>query len=124
VHMARLVQSLLDLSTAGGRVPSRTRVDVTRMARELAESLREPGRDVEFRVEGGLAADADPYLLRIALTNLLANAVKFTRTKPRAVIEVGSEDTEHGRALFVRDNGVGFEPARGQSQLFQPFVRL
>lgn len=124
-RMARLVQDLLEFSTAKRREPVRSRVDVTAMARDVGEELARGRADhaIELRVAPGLAADADPALLRIALANLIGNAVKFTRDVERPVIEVGREETEQGVAFFVRDNGAGFDPARA-SALFQPFSRL
>lgn len=124
-HMAKLVEDLLEFSTASGSEPTRARVDVTEIARDVGDDLvrRQSGRAIEITVAPGLHARADAGLLRIALTNLLGNAVKFTRNVPRARIEVGEEDTPEGPAFFVRDNGAGFEPARAGA-LFQPFSRL
>ncbi len=62
-------------------------------------------------------------MLRVALTNLLANAVKFTRTRDVAVIEVLHEVVYDHHLITIKDNGVGFEPAKG-SQLFGVFKRL
>ena len=125
LQMARLVQDLLDLSTAAGREPNRADVDVTALAKEVARDVRglDPARDVALRVQDGLKASADAHLLRVLLTNLLSNALKFTKRVPHAVIEVGAAETPHGRAFFVRDNGVGFEQAKA-NRLFQPFIRL
>ncbi|HET6404735.1 MAG TPA: PAS domain S-box protein [Candidatus Thermoplasmatota archaeon] len=124
LSMARLVQDLLDFSTAAGRQPARDEVDVTALARQVGdEYARLAQRPVEVRVQEGLVAHADAHLLRVALSNLLSNAFKFTRKVPHPRIEVGVEETEHGRAFFVRDNGIGLEPAHA-SRLFRPFTRL
>jgi light-regulated signal transduction histidine kinase (bacteriophytochrome) len=68
---------------------------------------------------------ADPALLRIVLTNLIGNAVKYTRTREHARIEIGAlADPPHGQAvLFVRDNGVGFDMEYA-GKLFGVFQRL
>jgi PAS domain S-box-containing protein len=125
LNMARLVQDLLDLSTAEGREPSRKDVDVTLLVRDVIREQRklDPKREIDFRVEEGMRASADGHLLRIAFTNLVANAIKFTRRSPHARVEVGREQTERGPAFFVRDNGVGFDPAEAP-RLFQPFSRI
>jgi PAS domain S-box-containing protein len=125
LRMARLVDDLLELSLANAREPRRARVDVTRMASDVAKEISssEAKRDVDVRVEPGLEAEADPQLLRVAFTNLLSNAIKYTRDVPHAVIEVGRAATPRGSAFFVRDNGVGFDPERAQ-RLFEPFTRL
>jgi signal transduction histidine kinase len=125
LQMARLVQDLLDLSTAAGREPQRRDIDVTTLVRDVAEDARrfERDRDVELVVQEGMRAHADAHLMRVAFGNLMSNALKFTRREPRARIEVGEAQTPRGRAFYVRDNGVGFDPAQA-SRLFRPFVRL
>src|SRR5262249_40882633 len=74
-------------------------------------------------VEDGLVAEADARLLEIALTNLLANAWKFTGKRERARIELTSRSAEHPTTYVVRDNGVGFD-AMSASKLFGVFQRL
>lgn len=120
-RMNGLIEALLELSRVSRAPVEQACVDVTAVAREIGAELRErdPSRKVTFVVEEGLAVDADPRLLRAALTNLLDNAWKFTSKNEHATIEVGSSDGE----LFVRDDGAGFEMARA-ARLFAPFQRL
>jgi two-component system, chemotaxis family, sensor kinase Cph1 len=61
--------------------------------------------------------------VKLVFANLLANAVKFTRRQPVAVIEVGSRITDGQLTIFVRDKGVGFDP-RYADKLFAVFQRL
>jgi signal transduction histidine kinase len=110
-------------------------VDVTALGREVADQLTStltstaPDRALRIEVEDGLDADADPVLLRIALENLMGNAVKYSATRTESLIELaraaGSDGAaETGEATFVvRDNGVGFEPDQAH-RLFQPLTRL
>ena len=66
---------------------------------------------------------ADPALLHQVFANLLSNALKFTRRRPDAIIEVGSLDQDGRRVYYVRDNGVGFD-MRYADKLFGVFQRL
>ncbi|HFB98859.1 MAG TPA: PAS domain-containing sensor histidine kinase, partial [Bryobacterales bacterium] len=71
----------------------------------------------------GIAARADPNLLRVALQNLLDNAWKYTRVREHAHIEFGVLDEGGRQVFYVRDDGVGFDP-RFADKLFRPFQRL
>jgi signal transduction histidine kinase len=123
-RMGDLIDALLDLSRIDRKAVRRAPVDVTALANTVVTVLRQsaPGREVEVQVSSGLVADGDDRLVQIVLENLLRNAWKFTRTQARARIEVGGRAPPDG-AFFVRDNGVGFDPAYA-GRLFQPFQRL
>jgi light-regulated signal transduction histidine kinase (bacteriophytochrome) len=68
-------------------------------------------------------AQADEFLIRSLLENLMSNAWKFTAEGTNGVIEIGMEQTDRGPAYYVRDNGIGFDPSHSAT-LFQPFLRL
>jgi PAS domain S-box-containing protein len=106
--MAGLIDDLLNLSRVARNEISRRPVDITELTHSVAAALNEahPGRNVEFVAAGGMRADADSRLLRIALENLLGNAWKFTRNRPDARIEIGSYWRAGELIYFVRDNGV------------------
>jgi len=81
-------------------------------------------RNIVWKIPPLPAVQADPAMLKLALANLLGNAVKFTRPRNPAQIEMGSAGAEDGRViLFVRDNGVGFDPQYAH-KLFGVFQRL
>lgn len=124
-RMARLIDDILGLSRAGRAEIRLQHVDLSAMAHDILAVLRksEPKRKAEFRIEEGLVVNADMHLLRSALENLLGNAWKFTGGRDVARIEVGSTEQDGERVYFVRDNGVGFNPAYAD-KLFFPFQRL
>ncbi|MEP7242371.1 MAG: ATP-binding protein [Gammaproteobacteria bacterium] len=124
-RMNRLIEDLLGLSKIVRAPMVKTTVDLTSMAREIAQQQRAsaPQRDAEFSIAPGLTAQGDAGLLRIALENLLANAWKFTSKREHARIEfTASVDAAGNRVYVVRDNGAGFDP-RYAAKLFGPFQR-
>ena len=123
--MEQLVQDLLELSTSTRKELERSQVDLSALAGTLLEALRraEPDRKVELRIAPGLSARADPGLMRVVFDNLLRNAWKFTSKLDLARIEVGSVKRDGSQAIFVRDNGVGFDMSAA-AKLFAPFQRL
>jgi len=125
-RMNGLIRDILDLSRVARADVARASVDVTSLARQIADNLRvaDPERDVEVIVEDSLVVDADPGLLRVVLENLLGNAWKFTSKRPKAKIELGlSVDSAKRGAFFVRDDGAGFDMTYVK-RLFGPFQRL
>ncbi|HSK99767.1 MAG TPA: PAS domain S-box protein [Rubrobacteraceae bacterium] len=124
-RMGDLIDNLLYLSRLSRQEMRHERVDLSALARRIAEDLRhgEPGRSVRFVVGDGLSATGDPGLLKVALENLLGNAWKFTSREPEAVIEFGVLEREGKLVCYVRDNGVGFDEAYAD-KIFHPFQRL
>jgi signal transduction histidine kinase len=124
-HMGALIDDMLRLSRITRDEMSPRSVDLTALARSVVDDLRahEPHRKVEFESNGALPARADERLLRIALTNLLGNAWKFTRTREPAHVSFGGETRDGEAVFFVKDNGVGFDMQYAQ-KLFGAFQRL
>jgi signal transduction histidine kinase len=126
--MGRLIDALLEFARLG-RQPLRTRpVELDDLVSQVIEELRANagGRSIEFAVGKLGTAVADPALLKQVLANLLGNAVKFTREKNPAVVEVGCrKDADAGAAsvYYVKDNGAGFD-MRFSEKLFGVFQRL
>jgi light-regulated signal transduction histidine kinase (bacteriophytochrome) len=99
-------------------------VDLSSMAMSVLSELQDahPKRDVTVVVAPGLIVEADSALLHVVLTNLLANAWKFTSRHETARIEVGAVDDDGKRAFFVKDDGAGFDPVKAE-HLFGAFQR-
>lgn len=124
-RMGRLIDDLLGLSRVTQSDLRLGEVDLSGIACELVAEIkdREPAREVSFRAESGMSVRGDPGLLRAALTNLLENAWKFTGKRAQAQIEFGRSIMDGETVYFVRDNGVGFDPAYAK-KLFAPFQRM
>jgi signal transduction histidine kinase len=124
-NMGTLIDDMLLLSRLTRDEMSPRSVDLTALARSVVDELRahEPQRKVEFESNGALPARADERLLRIALTNLLGNAWKFTRSRNPAHVSFGGETRDGEAVFFVKDDGVGFDMRYAQ-KLFGAFQRL
>jgi light-regulated signal transduction histidine kinase (bacteriophytochrome) len=124
-RMGRMVDELLELSRTSRRELSTQLTGLGSLVAEVLEELKPEleDRQIEWRIGELPFADCDPALTRQIFANLLANAVKFTRQRTPAVIEVGQAMSEGQTALFVRDNGVGFS-MKYADKLFGVFQRL
>lgn len=125
-HMAQLIDDMLNLSRVSRSHMSIQQVNLSDIAREIADDLTEaqPSRDVEFVIQKGLKVHGDAHLLRVVLENLLRNAWKFTSLHPTARIEFGAlPQQQDAPVYFVRDDGAGFDMKYVQ-KLFGAFQRL
>lgn len=124
-RMAELIDELLELSKVSRTELHREQVDMTALAEGVVSDLRarEPWRVVEVEIERGLVGWVDKSLMKTVLENLIGNAWKFTAKQRAAQIEMGSVSLRGQRGWFVKDNGVGFDPAFSD-RLFKPFQRL
>jgi PAS domain S-box-containing protein len=124
-HLGELMDALMSLSQIGRDELELHDVDLSAIARDVADALREsdPDRPVDFEIEEGLVARGDAALCEIVVQNLLGNAWKFSAGETPALIRFTLR-RENGRRVFcVSDNGVGFEPEYA-GKLFTPFERL
>jgi signal transduction histidine kinase len=123
--MGRLIEDLLAYSRVGRAALDRDMVDVAAMVEEIVERERQlaPSRCIDLVTDALTPVWADPFLLRQALANVLGNAVKFTRPREVARIEVSGRRAGEVVELMVRDNGVGFD-TRYRHKLFGVFERL
>jgi PAS domain S-box-containing protein len=124
-RMSQLIEALLELSRVGRTTPQVRPVDLGALVRAALDELRprDDARPIEFVLGALPMVSGDPRLLRQLFDNLLDNAIKFTRDMPAPRIEVGSEQHNGDLVVFVRDNGVGFDPQYA-ARLFHVFHRL
>ena len=123
--MGWLIDDLLNLSRLSRAAMARERVDLTVIARRIADRLRasSPDRQADFVLADGLVAFGDERLLTVVIENLLGNAWKFTEKREKAVIEFGVEQRGDEKVFFIEDNGSGFDMTY-VDKLFKPFQRL
>jgi len=124
--MGNLIDDLLAFSRIGRAEAHKTMVSLQQLVQEAQSEVAQEtdGRNINWKIGKLPACYGDRSMLRLALVNLIANAVKFTRTRPQAEIEI--ESTNHNPdqiVVFVRDNGVGFD-MKYVNKLFGVFQRL
>ncbi len=123
--MGLLVDELLNLARVGRHALSLKPSRLNSIVEEVIAILQpeSDGREVEWNIADLPEVECDPVLVRQVFQNLLANALKFTRPRAQAVIEVSCKD-ENGQPVFmVRDNGLGFS-MKYVDKLFGVFQRL
>ncbi len=124
-RMTSIIDDLLSLSRIGQEALQVTRVDLSRLAREVAADIADTEADcrADWQIADEVEAWADAALLRLALDNLMRNAWKYSSKAEKPSIRFGSREDNGKQVYFVRDNGVGFDMASAKN-LFGPFVRL
>jgi len=139
-RMGQLIDALLQLSRITRADLTRETFDMCEVARAVVSELEtstlanghnpaeadparilSPANPVHFEIAPGPEAYGDPKLTRVALENLIANAVKFSSKVPEPVVEIGWDPKSS--AWFVRDNGAGFDMFYAD-KLFNAFNRL
>jgi signal transduction histidine kinase len=125
-RMGNLIDDLLAFSRIGRLETRKTEIDLKRLVNEVVSEIMQDtkGRDIAWKIGALPVCYGDPSMLRLVVINLVSNAVKFTRTRTPAEIEIGhvaqnKKDVE----MFVRDNGAGFD-MRYVDKLFGVFQRL
>ena len=133
-NMGVLMDGLMELSRLSTVSMQSVPVELGSLVHEVCDVIRanQAEREIEWRIAQDFpVVQADGDLLRQALQHVVGNALKFTKPREQAVVELGwelspdaAEPAGIGQiTLFVRDNGVGFNPAM-QSKLFRVFQRL
>lgn len=123
--MGRLIDDLLTFSRLSRAPLKKQKVDTARIVRTTLDELQHERatRSVDLRIDSLPDCVADPALLKQVWVNLLSNALKYSRKRESAVIEIGCTRENEKNTYFVRDNGAGFD-SRYAHKLFGVFQRL
>jgi light-regulated signal transduction histidine kinase (bacteriophytochrome) len=125
-RMGVLIDDLLAFSRIGRAETNKTEVKLDQLVDDVVAEIRQgvSGRAIIWKIARLPACHGDRAMLRVALVNLISNAVKFTRARKPAEIEIGCRDGAHSDVeIFVKDNGAGFD-MQYQNKLFGVFQRL
>jgi PAS domain S-box-containing protein len=124
-QMGRLIDDLLAFSRVGRAELRLVPVNLNNLVIEARRELQteSAGRSVQWHVAPLPEVRGDPAMLRQVLINLISNALKYSRPRSPAVIEISASSTATEEVISVRDNGVGFDPAYAH-KLFGVFQRL
>jgi len=123
--MGQLIDDLLAFSRMGRAQLSKSRLDMNVLIREIWKDVigNDTDRRIDFRILELPPGLGDPGLIRQVLTNMLANAVKFTKIREETVIEAGGYVKDDENVYYIRDNGAGFD-MEYYGKLFGVFQRL
>ena len=124
-NMGSMVDDLLNLSRVARKELNLQVAGLSSLVEEVLKDLKPEVRDreTEWKIASLPFVECDPKLVKQVFVNLVSNAVKFTRTRPHAVIEVDQVNIDGQTVTYVRDNGVGFS-MKYSDKLFGVFQRL
>ena len=125
-RMGTLIDDLLAFSRIGRAETQKVLVSLEQLVKEVVAEFRQEtkGRDIAWKIGALPACYGDRSMLRLTIVNLVSNAVKFTRLRTQAEIEIGCVDGKRDEVeVFVRDNGAGFD-MQYANKLFGVFQRL
>jgi PAS domain S-box-containing protein len=125
-RMGNLIDDLLAFSRIGRVEQQNTLVSLAQLVREAITEVRQDteGRTIAWKIGALPDFYGDRSMLRLVMVNLISNAIKFTRKRPQAEIEIGcANGSAADLVVFVRDNGVGFD-MKYVNKLFGVFQRL
>jgi signal transduction histidine kinase len=125
-RMGNLIDDLLAFSRIGRAETKKTKVDLAQLVKEVVAEIGQDtkSREIAWKIGALPVCYGDRSMLRLVVVNLVSNAVKFTRIRTPAEIEIGCVDRNKKEVeVFVRDNGAGFD-MRYVNKLFGVFQRL
>lgn len=124
-QMSNLIDELLAFSRLGRKPLNKQSVMPLDLVNNVLDELKDEqtGRQIDIVIGNLPACEADPILLKQVFVNLISNALKFTRKKEAARIEIGSQQRDSEVVYFIKDNGAGFDMQYAH-KLFGVFQRL
>ena len=124
-NLGNLIDALLSFSRMGRAELNRQPMNLATVVEEARQELGHEieGRDIDWQIGPLPVIEGDPLMLRQVMINLVSNALKYTRKRERAKIEIGASETANETTVFIRDNGVGFD-MEFAGKLFGVFQRL
>ncbi len=124
-NMTMLIEDLLALSRSAKAKISPEVVNISDMARSVVNELREVSYQGEYtiHIEEDIMVNADPGLMRVVLTNLIGNALKYSQKKDNPEVTIGRKQGGQQTAFYIQDNGEGFDMNKADD-IFRPFIRL
>ncbi len=125
ILMGKLIDDLLNLSRITRSEMNISDVNLSQIVGEICAELasQNPEHPSRFNIAPGLSARVDAGMIKIALSNLLQNALKYSSKRDESVIDFGTRKQQGQVVYFIRDNGAGFN-MKFVDKLFNPFQRL
>jgi len=123
--LGRLLDDILDFIRIGRTEMAKSKVSFDRLIKEVIDKMENEtkGRDIVWKIDHLPEVYGDPDMFREVLVNLISNALKFTKPRPQAIIEIGCTSGDQEEVFYIRDNGVGFD-MQYVKKLFGVFHRL
>jgi signal transduction histidine kinase len=123
--MSTLIDDLLRLSRISRQNMEMEQIDLSRMCENIIRNNFEfvPSESIQVSIQEGIFIYCDTKLMRIALENLLDNAIKYSSHESSPEISVGMKQIDGKSVVYISDNGVGFDP-KFADKIFKPFQRL
>jgi len=124
-EIVTITDHLLELSTMSCKQIKLEPIPLGAVFHEVYNELlmTQPPREITFRLDPLPTIHGDPIMIKILVTNILANSLKYTRKQEQALIEVTSVDKGANYTISVKDNGAGFD-MKHSHKLFKIFERL
>ncbi len=123
--MADLIDAILNFSRMSRQPLIRQNIIPAQIVQEILEELQplQKGRQIQIHIDPLPRCEGDPALIKQVFNNIISNALKFTKTREVAKIEIGAFQKDGKTVYFVKDNGVGFD-MKYADKLFSVFQRL